>query len=105
VLESPDGWLFVALSACGRIGGLFYVVLGLVLLKRLLERFFSKGVTLATVFSMLLFTNLLHYATGESVLSHGYSFFLLAAFLYLVPEWYAGRASPALRHFLVLWWD
>lgn len=70
------------------LSGLCYLIVGLVLLRRSLERHFSEGVALATVFALLLGTNLLHYGTGESVLSHAYSFSLFSALLYLIPKWY-----------------
>ncbi|MBC7864225.1 MAG: hypothetical protein IAF38_14705 [Bacteroidia bacterium] len=65
------------------IGALFYCLLGLIFLRKLLikNNFADK-----TIAAILLFvfagTNLLFYTLGESSMSHVYSFFLVTCFLY-----------------------
>jgi hypothetical protein len=66
---------------------------GLALLRRLLRRDFGDGVTSASLATLLLGTNLYHYATFDSAYSHAYSFLLVAAFLYLIPLWYEQPSS------------
>jgi len=58
-------------------------------LSRTLRRHFSDEVTAATLATILLGTNLYHYATFDSTYSHPYSFFLLAVLLELTERWYA----------------
>jgi hypothetical protein len=82
-----DGFSLFYQHAAG-LSGVVYMLLGLALLKRVLERFFRRGVVIAGLAALVFGTNLLHYGSGESVLSHPYSFFLFAALLYLIPYWY-----------------
>ena len=77
---SPDGFTLYYQHAAG-LAGLFYAVAGLWLLRRLLDRHFTPGVVVATLFAVLLGTSLLHYATHDSTWSHAFSFFLCAALL------------------------
>jgi hypothetical protein len=89
---SPDGFTLYYQHAVG-ISGLLWTVGGMVVLGRILRRHFSDGVTAATLATVLLGTNLYHYATFDSSYSHPYSFFLFAAFLDLTEQWYA-RPRP-----------
>jgi len=84
---SPDGFTLYYQHAVG-LSGLLWIVAGLAVLGRSLRRHFSDGITAATLATMLLGTNLYHYATFDSSYSHPYSFFLLAAFLELTERWY-----------------
>ncbi len=93
-----DGYSFFYQHAAG-LAGLFYLIAGLFVLKIVLERYFSKGVALGTLASLLLGTNLLFYGTVWSVMSHTYSFFLFACFLHLIPRWYE---RPDSKHLSVL---
>ena len=84
---SPDGFTFYYQHGAG-LSGLIWIVLGLWMLRRVLLRHFSDAVTAATLLTILLGTNLYHYATFDSSYSHAYSFFLFAAFLYLTERWH-----------------
>ena len=84
---SPDGFTLYYQHAAG-LSGLLWVVAGLGVLGRTLRRHFSDEVTAATLVTILLGTNLYHYATFDSSYSHPYSFFLLASFLELIERWY-----------------
>ncbi|HHG84183.1 MAG TPA: hypothetical protein ENJ82_05475, partial [Bacteroidetes bacterium] len=68
------------------ISGMFYLCLGLWLMKETLKRWFSIPVSLLTTVTIFFATNLFYYATQESSMSHVYSFFLFAAFLFLLPR-------------------
>ncbi|MDP9322246.1 MAG: hypothetical protein M3P13_01320 [Acidobacteriota bacterium] len=85
---SPDGFTLYYQHAVG-LSGLLWIVAGLAVLGRVLRRHFSDGVTAATLLTILLGTNLYHYATFDSFYSHPYSFFLFAAFLDLTETWHA----------------
>ena len=91
-----DGWSFFYRHAAG-LGGPVYLMVGLVALKRLLDRHASPAVVLATILTVTFGTNLFHYATFDSLWSHVYSFSLIACFLGLVDGWEArpsaGRAA------------
>lgn len=84
---APDGYssiyqLFLVLSS------LFYVMMGLMLLKRILLRFYSQTATAITLLLVALGTNLFFYTIHEGPMSHSYNFALLTLFLYLVIKWY-----------------
>jgi hypothetical protein len=93
---SPDGFTLYYQHAAG-IAGAFWAVAGLGLMRRLLLRRVSDGVTAATLAALLCGTGLLHYATYDSSYSHVYSFFLLAALLNLTEDWWISAAAPANR--------
>jgi hypothetical protein len=88
---SPDGFTLYYQHAAG-LSGTWWTIAGLFILRLLLRRRFSDGVTAATLAALLLGTGLYHYGTFDSSYSHAYSFFLLAAFLYLTDRWYDDRA-------------
>ncbi len=69
------------------VAGVLYLAAGLYFLRRLLSRHFTDGVVLGTLAAITFGTNLVHYATYDSLWSHVYSFFLFACLLYLVDIW------------------
>jgi hypothetical protein len=77
---APDGFSLYYQHAAG-LAGLAYVLIGLWFCGRLLSRYFSEPVVIATQASLLLGTSLYHYATFDSAWSHAFSFALIAAFL------------------------
>ena len=70
------------------LSGAFFAWLGLLVLSCYLRRRFSDKVTAAVIAILGLGTNLYWYATFEAPMSHSYSFFLFAVFLYLTELWY-----------------
>jgi hypothetical protein len=68
---------------------IFYMFLGLLVLFKILIRYFTPKVVAITLLSLFLGTNFLAHATIEEHLSHIYSFFLICLLLYWVPRWYA----------------
>jgi hypothetical protein len=76
------------------MAGVWYALLGLLLLKKALERCFSRAAVLLTLVCVLFGTNLFHYATFDVTFSHAFSFCLFAALLFLLPRWYA---KPSFR--------
>lgn len=93
---SPDGFSLYYQHAAG-LSGLAWIVAGLWVLRDLLRRHFTDRVTAATLVSVLLGTNLYHYATYDTSYSHPYAFFLFAALLNLTERWHrAGERRAVL---------
>jgi hypothetical protein len=67
----------------------FYLILGLWLLKRFLEHYIRERTAFITVLLVFLGTNLLYYATTESLMSHVFSFFLFSLLLFSVKKFLA----------------
>ena len=98
---SADGFTLYYQHAAG-IAGLFWGIAGLWVLGAVLRRHFSRGVAAAALTTILLGTNLFHYATFDSSYSHTYSFFLVAALCACAGRWKQdGRVSTTLLTGLV----
>ncbi|MDD5506933.1 MAG: hypothetical protein PHD25_01210 [Bacteroidales bacterium] len=67
---------------------IFYLGLGLLFLRKILSRYVSEITSSITLFTVVIGTNLLYYATIEAPMSHAYSFALITGFLYTVIKWY-----------------
>ncbi|MGZ3900934.1 MAG: hypothetical protein ACXVNQ_10835, partial [Bacteroidia bacterium] len=64
-------------------GALFYCLIGLIYVRKLLHLNNINDRTTALILILLFFgTNILHYALSEAVMSHIYSFSLISVFLY-----------------------
>ena len=96
--STPDGFSLVYQFTIV-LATVFYMLVGLVLLFKILIEYFSPKVVMATILSLFLGTNFLALATTAVSLSHIYSFFLICLLLYLVPRWYA---DPSLSNTLFL---
>jgi hypothetical protein len=84
---SPDGFsaiyqMFIEFS------GLFYILIGLWYLRKLLLQFYSEKIAALTLLFVFFGTNLLCYSTIEPAMSHAYTFSLFSVFLYHVFEFY-----------------
>ncbi len=64
----------------------FYCVLGLFLLYKILVKRHSKKLASISLIAVLFGSNLLYYSIDETGMSHVYSFFLFALFLYLLDK-------------------
>ena len=96
--EPQDGFnstyqLFLVLSS------LFWVMMGLLALRRILLRFFTPLTTAITLVLVGLGTNLFFYTVHEGPMSHGYNFAFITFFLLLVIRWYE---EPTYRRALLL---
>jgi len=80
-------------------GALVYVALGIIMLKKILLRYFTPLVTAITLLLLGIGTNLYYYSTHEAVMSHSYNFVLITIFLYSVLKWY--EEATWLRTFLL----
>jgi hypothetical protein len=97
--ERPDGYSTVEQRASG-LAALFYMILGLLLLTLTLRRYFSSLVVTVTVITIVFGTNLFHYSTFDSMFSHAFSFFLIAALVEVTHRWYG--PSRTWRHTVLL---
>ena len=70
------------------LGTVFYVILGLAMLRKILLRFFSDEAAALTILSVFLGTNLLEYSTDDPLMSHAFLFTLNILLLYFVMAWH-----------------
>lgn len=71
----------------------FYTLLGLVLLRTVLLRFFTDKITAVVLLLLALATNLYLYTTHETGMSHPHTFFLLCAALWLTLSWTSDKKT------------
>lgn len=71
-----------------QFSSLFYLLLGLLVLRKILRRYFSDGLVALTLLALVFGTNLFWYASMEAPMSHAYSFALFASFMLLTQKWY-----------------
>ena len=81
------------------LGGLVYGILGLIYVASVLLRYFSQFVASVSVFVIALGTNLFYYVVADGCMSHVYSFFLFAAFIYHFLIW---NESPSKKSTIIL---
>ncbi len=80
---------------------LFYVILGMIMLRKILLRYFGRGVATFSLVAVVMGTNLLYYATHEGAMTHAYSFALIALFLWLSIRFWE-QPAPAGRQIMLL---
>lgn len=79
---------------------LVYLIIGLIYLKRILERYFNQYITSLTLFAVVIGTNLLMYAFHhDAPMSHVYNFALINIFLYYVIKWFE---KPTYKYTIIL---
>jgi hypothetical protein len=88
--------MFIAIST------VFYTLLALWFMMKWLELYFSKLIVVFTVFAIAFGTNLLHYATYEVGMSHTYSLFLFAVFVWVTEKWHRNNYGLTYSFFLAL---
>jgi hypothetical protein len=72
--------------------GLFYLIIGLFFLRKVLRMFFTEWNTALVLLLTVLGTNLFYYTTSEPCMSHVYSFSLIAIFIYLSIRWHKSQS-------------
>lgn len=99
--DDPNGAGFTLVDhAMVDVAASFYGALGLLLVFLVLIKRVREPVALAVVLAILAGTNLLFYAVANPGMSHVYSFFLFAAFIFLLER--QVRQPPAnIRHLLL----
>lgn len=70
---------------------LFYFLIGLSYLSKVLRNYFSETVTTVTLFCLSFGTNVLYYLTIGGGLAHTMGFSLIAIFLYFTIEWHKNK--------------
>ena len=68
------------------LSSLFYALLGMILMRSTLLRFFTDQAVGIAVFSIYIGTNLFYYITAEGAMSHNYSVFLITLMVFLVTK-------------------
>lgn len=84
------------------LAGLFYGFLGLLVLRKVLREQFEGWWPDVVVLSIYLGTNLLHYTAAAPGMSHVFSFFLFALFMWLTHRYYRLQGSWLLAALLAL---
>ena len=79
--------------------GLFYLLFGLIYLRKVLLFYFSEKVTALSLFVIFFGTNLLCYATIDAAMSHTYTFSLYSFFIYCVVRYYQ---NPKIKYVVAL---
>lgn len=79
--------------------GLFYLLFGLLYLRKLLLQYYNEKITTITLLIVFFGTNLLYYSTVEAAMSHSYTFSLFSVFLYYVVQFYK---NVSLKHTIIL---
>jgi len=90
--QAQDGYSFIYQFFLV-LSSLFYVMMGLLILRRILRKYFSPLATAITLLLVGLGTNLFYYTVHEGPMSHAYNFTLIIIFLYLVIRWYEEPTS------------
>lgn len=98
MLGQADGYSYPYIIGL-QLSGICYGMLGLFLMKKILERHFDTVVVMLTVIGFFLGTNLYHYILQHPSMSHVYSFFLFGLFVWLTPRFYQ---SPSWRLFGIM---
>lgn len=70
---------------------LFYLLIALWLLMSVLEKMFSIWAAAFSLLSIAFASNLLYYTAYEAAMSHAFSFFLFALFIWLTQKWYDAK--------------
>lgn len=71
-----------------QLSSLFYLVIGLFYLRKIMLRYFSENVTALSLLLVFFATNLYYYSTHEATMPHSYNFALFAVFVWLTMKWY-----------------
>jgi hypothetical protein len=67
---------------------LFYLIVGLFFLRKLLLKYFSQVATTITIIVVFAGTNLFYYTAYAAAMSHCYNFALICVFLFYVDKWH-----------------
>lgn len=70
------------------MGSIFYLLLALYFVRKVLEMFFKQWVVIFTLILLLLGTNLYNYAALDPTMPHVYNFFLFSWFLFITIKYY-----------------
>lgn len=101
ILQVPgEGGFSPVFHKAVNFAAVFYLIFGLILLRRFLENYFKKSTTYITIFFIFAGTNLFYYTVNDTLMSHVYSFFIFSLFLYSLKKFLL--EPQRLIYFLVL---
>lgn len=86
--KSPLNGVSEPFTTCVHWGSIFYILLGLVFLRKFLLPYFKEPVIALTLLSAMFGTMLFQYTYVQSETTHGYLFMLISLFLYLTQLWH-----------------
>lgn len=81
------------------ISSMFYLIIGLFFLKKVLLKYFNEYITALVLLSIVLGTNLLCYTSLEAPMSHAYSFSMICMFLYYIIKWHE---NPNIKNTVII---
>lgn len=84
---TADGYT-LPYTFCMSFSGLFYAFLGLLILDKILRRFFLPWITALVLITFCFSTNLYYYTVYDGPLAHAHDFFLISLFIYLCIKWH-----------------
>jgi hypothetical protein len=96
--EPTDGFS-PPFAFCLLFSGLFYMIIGLFFLRKVLLRYFSHKITALVILLVFFGTNLLFYTTIQAPMPHSYTFALFSIFIYFTIKWHE---QPGTRNSLIL---
>ena len=76
---------------------LFYVLIGMLFLRKILLLYFSETVTALTLSIIYFGTNLFYFTTFSAPMPHAYLFFLFSVFIFYTIRWHA---KPSVKNSL-----
>jgi hypothetical protein len=79
-------------------GSIFYGLIGLTLIYRILMKFFNRSVSLITVSAITLGTNIIYYIGSDTTMSHAISLFTVTWFIYL---WLNNRNNYTVKYMII----
>jgi hypothetical protein len=89
LLSGQDAWGFSApYQIALLISSIFFLILGLIFLRRVLLRFFSEKICFLTILAIVSGTNLAYYISYDAAVSHGFIFSISCLFLWLTVRWH-----------------
>lgn len=87
--NSPLDGLSEPYATMVHFGSIFYVMLGLFFLRKVLLNYYSENITAILLFIAFFGTNLFFYTLREGEYTHGYLFCLVSIFLHLIIKWHS----------------
>jgi hypothetical protein len=82
-----DGWSDIY-EIMVLVSGAFYFIAGLLLLRKILLQYFSDAIVAMSLLIIYFGSNAMLYSTAQAGMSHAFSFFLFALFLWGMQKWY-----------------
>lgn len=82
-----DGYSFIYIYFA-QLSCVFYVLMGLFILRKLLLNYFEDKVVAVTLLILALATNMYYFTVYNMPMSHTYLFFLYAVLIYASKKWY-----------------